>query len=228
MTEAPKRGRPRINPLKAALEEMQVTAAAAAAAAAAAEAAAIEAAAQPVPDPTVEAIAESGRPDLRQDLRASMREEDPRARAARRAAEVRNNIGSLDEGMDDFYIDQGIVPPGWSYEWKRKTVMNQEDPAYQVQLQRTGWDPVPASRHPSYMPDGGRYSTIERKGMVLMERPLELTEEAKNVELRKARNQVRHKEAQLNSAPDGQFGRDHDQVKPRIGKSYEAIPVPKE
>jgi hypothetical protein len=210
-TQAPRtRGRPRINPLKAAIEEKKAAAAAAA----------------PV---SVEEVYEPvERVDIRGDMRPPMREEDPRTRAARRAAEIRDNIGSMDEGTDDFYVDPHIVPPGWSYEWKRKTFLNQEDPAYQVQLARTGWEPVPANRHPSYMPDGNRHATIERKGMVLMERPLELTEEARAIELRKARNQVRHKEAQLNSAPDGQFGRDHDQVKPRIGKSYEAIPIPKD
>tara|TARA_R110000868_G_scaffold187316_1_gene429813 strand:- start:2285 stop:2917 length:633 start_codon:yes stop_codon:yes gene_type:complete len=202
------RGRPRVNPLKSAVEMKKAAV---------------------VAEAVVEEVrAPIERPEIRGDVRASVREEDPRTRASRRAAEIRNNIGSLDEGTDDFYVDQNTIPPGWDYEWKRKTVLNQEDPAYQVQLARTGWEPVPADRHPSYMPDGNRHSTIERKGMILMERPKELTEEARDVELRKARNQVRHKEAQLNSAPDGQFGRDHDQVKARIGKSYEAIPIPKD
>lgn len=160
-------------------------------------------------------------------MRAEMREEDPRARAARRAAEIRGNIGSLDEGTDDFYIDQNSIPDGWSYEWKRKTVLGQEDPAYQVQLARMGWEPVPANRHPAYMPDNGKYTTIERKGMVLMERPKELTDEAKTIELKKARNQVRQKEQQLASAPDGQFGRNNkDAALVKVGKSYEAMPIP--
>jgi hypothetical protein len=58
----------------------------------------------------------------------------------------------------------------------------QEDPAYAVSLARKGSEPVPADRHPSFMPDGARFATIERKGMVLMERPLELTEEAREIE----------------------------------------------
>lgn len=181
-----------------------------------------EQAAAPVLEPIID------RPDPRPELRPAMREEDPRTRAARRAAEIRNHLGSMDEGPDDFYINHDLIPPGWTYEWKRKTVLGQEDPAYQVQLARTGWEPVPASRHPSYMPEGSKSMTIERKGMILMERPLELTEEARAIELRKARNQVRQKEAQLNSAPDGQFGRDHAQVKPKINKSYEAMPIPKD
>jgi hypothetical protein len=44
----------------------------------------------------------------------------------------------------------------------------------------------------------------------------------------KARKQVRDKEAQLSGAPDGQFTRDHAQTRPKINKSYEAVPIPKE
>jgi hypothetical protein len=161
-------------------------------------------------------------------MRLSMREEDPRDRAKRRASEIRGNLGNMEEGPDDFYVDQNAVPEGWSYEWKRKSVWGQEDPAYQVQLARMGWDPVPADRHPSYMPDTGTYATIERKGMILMERPKELTDEAKSIELKKARNQVRQKEAQLTAAPGAdQFERDNmGSPLVKINKSYASIPIP--
>ena len=205
-----KRVRPRINPFAEAAKEI--------------DAEVIVQAAEPEPEPEPDEPEE----EVRAAMRPAMREEDPRTRAARRAAEVRNHVGSMDEGLDEFYIDQGAVPPGWSYEWKRKTVMGMEDPAYQVQLSRMGWEAVPAERHPAYMPTGNKYSTIERKGMVLMERPKELTDEARDIENRKARRQVQHKEAQLNSAPDGQFGRDHREVQAKISKSYEAIPIPKD
>jgi hypothetical protein len=176
-----------------------------------------------------EAVSEAPveRPALRADLRAPMREEDPRERAARRAAEIRGNLGNMDEGTDDFRAPE--PPDGWTYEWKTKTVLGQENPAYQVEMARKGWEPVPASRHPSYMPDKGDYTTIERKGMILMERPKELVDEARDIERRKARNQVRQKEAQLNSSPDGQFGRDNKgNSLVKVGKSYEAIPIPKD
>jgi len=169
-------------------------------------------------------IAQSGLP--RAEMRPPMREEDPRTRAARRAQELRDHRGTLDDGTDDFYVDSAAVPQGWDYEWKRKTVMGAEDPAYQVALMRAGWEAVPATRHPEMMPDRGNYATIERKGMILMERPKEITDEMRSLELRKARQQVRQKEQQLNSAPEGQFGRDHAQVRPKISKSYEAIPIP--
>lgn len=166
----------------------------------------------------------------RPEMRPAMREEDPRTRAARRAAELRDHRGGdMDEGTDDFYIDLSDIPPGWTYEWKRKLVLGAEDPAYMVALARAGWEPVPTSRHPSYMPDGGNYPTIERKGMILMERPTEITDDARENERRKARNQVRQKEAQLNSAEGGHFERSNkDQSLVKINRSYESIPIPKE
>lgn len=159
--------------------------------------------------------------------RAAMREEDPRTRAARRTAELRDHLGDMEEGTDEFFVDPKDIPPGWAYEWKRQTVFGAEDPAYQVALYRAGWEPVPADRHLSYMPVGGDYATITRKGMLLMERPSEINEEARARELRKARLQVHQKEEQLNSTPPGQFDRaNKDKSLVKMTKSYEAMPIP--
>lgn len=184
----------------------------------------------------IASISEISRSVMREDrserpeMRPVMREEDPRIRAARRAAELRDhNLGSMDDAPDDFYIPPSDIPDGWTYEWKRKTLLGQEDPAYQVQLAQKGWEPVDSRRHPSYMPVGYTGRTIERKGMILMERPLEITEEARNFELRKARNQVRQKEAQLSGAPEGQFDRNNkDSSLVKVKKSYEAMPIPRD
>lgn len=161
---------------------------------------------------------------IRGDMRSTAREEDPRARAAKRAAEIRGHRTeqSLDEN-DRFKVNMNEIPPGWTYEWKRKTIYGKEDPAYEVELARGGWEPVPASRHPSMMPKG-KFETIERDGMILMERPKELSDDARSADLRRARLQVRSKEAQLNAGPDGTFERD----RPLVKKSYESMPIPKE
>jgi hypothetical protein len=166
----------------------------------------------------------------RAEMRPVMREEDPRTRAARRAEEIRNHLGGMDDGTDEFFIDPRDIPPGWSYEWKRKTVLGQEDPAYMVSLARKGWEPVPASRHPHMMPEGWvSTATIERKGLILMERPLELTEEQREIDRRAAINQVRQKEQQLAAAPAGTFERNNkDSSLVKVKKSYEAIPIPKD
>ena len=162
---------------------------------------------------------------IRQPMRAEMREPDPRSAAAKRAQEILENIGQADEGQDDFRTPK--APDGWTYEWKRNTLFNQEDPAYMTSLLRTGWEAVPAKRHPEMMPIGAMKS-IERKGMILMERPAEVTRKFEEADKRRARLQMRAKEEQLGSAPQGQFGRDHAQAAPKINKSYAPLPVPKD
>ena len=112
---------------------------------------------------------DNGRPAMRQEDLDSLR------RAHERAAAVRALLGDagLDDGTDEFYFDRSLIPPGWDYEWKMQSVLGKEDPAYQVALRRKGWEPVPASRHPDTMPAGEKGPNITRKGMMLMERPME-------------------------------------------------------
>ena len=156
------------------------------------------------------------------ELRPVMRAENPRARAAARAAEIRGHLGGMDAGTDEFFIDPAIIPDGWSYEWKTETVYGAENPAYQVSLSMHGWDGVPTSRHPSMMPGDGAHTIIRRKGMILMERPEEITQEARAIELQRARGQVRVKEQQLSNAAPGTFDRNLAKVK----KGYEPMPIP--
>lgn len=158
------------------------------------------------------------------------KEMSPRERAAARTAELmKGGGGVIDEGVDEFHIDPAVIPDGWSYEWKARTILGAEDPAYQVSLARKGWESVPVSRHPEMMPVGYTGKEITRKGMVLMERPQEISDQARSAELRKARLQVRAKEEQLSAAPAGQFERTNkgnDMAK--VKKGYEAMPIPEE
>jgi hypothetical protein len=157
--------------------------------------------------------------------------DDSLARAKARAAELRSE-GTYDEDQGDkFYIDPAIIPPGWSYEWRVHSVFGKVDTSYQIELAQKGWQPVPASRHPQLMPAGYGGGTIDREGQVLMERPLEITEEAKARERGKARKQMRDKEEQLAGAPPGTFDRDNKGNKlVTIKKEFAHIPmsVPKE
>lgn len=157
-------------------------------------------------------------------------EEDSRTRAARRAAELREHIGDDDGGVDEFFIDPRIIPEGWSYEWKRLTVKGEPDPTYEVALANKGWEPVPAYRHPELMPKGWKGETITRRGQILMERPLEITNEVKSADYRRATGQVRAKEEQLTgvAAHAGAFdARNKGQSMQRVHKAREAtLPMP--
>jgi hypothetical protein len=158
-------------------------------------------------------------------LRGEVRASDPREAARKRAAEIMGHLGDLDEGIDKFYIPADAVPDGWSYEWKRHTIFNQPDPTYEVNLARLGWTAVPAARHPEMMPSGSGHVTIYRDGMRLYERPLEITTRFKDIDNRKARDQIRQKREQLGDAPVGHFGRDDARVRPNVKSTYEPIPI---
>jgi hypothetical protein len=170
------------------------------------------------------------RPPVRGAAPSAAREESPRERAERITREFyEHNTGSDMDAVDKYYIPEGLVPDGWTYEWKRKLVLGAEDPSYEVALARRGWQPVPAARHPEMMPMGYRGVEIVRDGLVLMERPQAITDDVRASDLRRARVQVRAKEEQLSAAPPGQFERTNkgnDMVK--VKRSFEAMPIPDE
>lgn len=149
-----------------------------------------------------------------------------RAAEERAKAIAENDDGSLDR-TDQFFIDPNIVPAGWEYQFKRRSVYGQEDPSYTVNLQLAGWTPVPARRHPEMMPTGYKGDTIERKGQILMEMPKSVVDRRRIMDRRQALEQVRVKEAQLASAPPGTFERgSHPGAPVRIGKQYAPLVVP--
>lgn len=158
---------------------------------------------------------------IRPSMRPEMREEDPRARAARRAAELRD-MGGLDDGTDEFHVPDSDIPDGWSYEWKRYSTYNAQDPSYWGQVLRHGWEPVDAKRHPHMVAGGGNQQIIERKGMVLCERPAEITREMRLKADREARLQVQAKEAEATGKPIGPFDRDNPRLGQKISRTYEA------
>jgi len=155
----------------------------------------------------------------RLELRPTPHEETSQERAAKRIAELRgHNNANIDEGTDKFATP--LPPDGWSYEWKVKSVVGYVDTAYLQKMARSGWEPVDISRHPEMMAKGA-VGAIERDGMVLCERPLEITNEIKARDLRNARAQVRAKEGQIDpKSKGGIISREDAQVAPKINKDY--------
>lgn len=144
-----------------------------------------------------------------------------------RAEEIRNRMRENEESAnlyDEFYIDPRMIPEGWDYNWKRQEIAGQPDPAYEVELLQAGWEPVPSERHPSMVPPGHK-GPITKKGMILMERPSEISNLAKQRELSTAREAVAAKERALGMSSSGQFERDPS--KTGVRKSFEPMNIPK-
>lgn len=160
-------------------------------------------------------------------------EEDPRARAAARLAELEAHWnGELPPDMDTsekFYVDPRVIPDGWDYQWCPYQVLGKEDPSAWTDVEAGGWSAVPRVRHPDMMPDGWAGSAIDRQGQRLMERPKIITDRAREREYRKARQQVGDKEAALAGAPPGTFERTKASGESllKINRSRETIAIPK-
>ncbi len=104
----------------------------------------------------------------------------------------------------DKYSVKDIEPTGWCYEWKAHTVLNQPDPQYSGRLRDAGWLPVMADRHP------GRFHPLDYKGpiildgLMLMETPGVLKEEAMRDDARMAADKVNRSRQQHGLAPASQ------------------------
>lgn len=105
------------------------------------------------------------------------------------------------QGTDRYAFDRAIIPDGWTYEWKRYSVLGQEDPGYLAELHQVGYTPVPAERHPGkFLPEGFK-GNIVIGGMILMERPLDLEKEARAEDKFRADSQVHGSRQQFGLAP---------------------------
>jgi hypothetical protein len=146
------------------------------------------------------------------------------ARAEARIRQLRGNPDLAGGSERDKYWAPP-PPDGWDYQWKLKSVLNQDDIDRIRQNEMNGWEPVPVSRHPELMPRGWKGETIEVGGLVLMERPLQFTLEAREEERRAAREAVITKEAQMREGRAGDLGRREVN---RFSKTRGPIDVPNE
>ena len=147
--------------------------------------------------------------------------EQSRARAEARIRAIRGNP-DLAHGTERDKYWAPPPPDGFDYQWKLKSVMNQDDVERIRQNEMNGWEPVPLTRHPELMPKGWKGETIEVGGLVLMERPMMFTQEAREQERRAAREAVLMKEMQMKEGRGGDLG--PRQVN-RFSKTHQSIPV---
>lgn len=107
---------------------------------------------------------------------------------------------------DPFYIPEDMIPRGMSVEWKRLTVhgkavsqtnSEEEDPSYMIDMEEQGWSPATTDQFPRMVGKNSTAKAIVRKGMILMIRPKEYTEEARAEDKMAARTQVRQGLAKL-------------------------------
>jgi hypothetical protein len=104
--------------------------------------------------------------------------------------------------------------------------MGQEDPFYFASMREQGWEPVNPKAHPNWLPPGYKEPHIIRGGMILMERPVELTQEARKEQRQLSRQQVIEAEQRLGKTPKDTLTRDHAGARPAITKEVgRMIPI---
>lgn len=159
----------------------------------------------PKPQVHAETVAETELPPVIQ--RPEPRPEMRSARdAAARAAELMETV-DFGQSEDKFKLPEGIEPDGWEYEWKTAQVLGREETMHQMHNSQTGWEPVPADRHPGLMPNG-YHGAVNRDGMVLMERPKIINDRVRRLEHERAVAQVQGRAEALQEAGAGKFERE--------------------
>lgn len=135
------------------------------------------------------ALAPTPQPAQREQVRTPVNHVPGRVVGVRRDGSAVSRTSAI-SGVDQFYVPPGIIPPGWSWEWKNETVLNQADPAYAAELAQVGWEPVMAESYPGVFMPHEHKGPVRRKGMMLMERDLRLTQEAQREDKRRADDRV--------------------------------------
>lgn len=147
-----------------------------------------------------------------QPVREEAREQN---REASRAPEGERLYRRRTKTTDPIGVDPSIIPDGFAYEWKTESVVGKPAISHMNELKENHWAPVPAERHPHMVANPDTERTIRRDGLVLMERPLYLSEEAAAEEYDIAMGEVQKKEQQVGrpSTPAGTMTRDHPSVR---------------
>lgn len=128
--------------------------------------------------------------------------------------------GAAEVGVDRFWIPPDLLKrvrsEGYSWEWKEETVLGQKRSGVAAIQAQVGWEPVmhesyPGVFAPQFDADGQPVKgPVRRDGLMLMERPLALTEEAMRDEKRKADEKVgraKHQYSKIDTggAPTAEF-----------------------
>jgi hypothetical protein len=102
-------------------------------------------------------------------------------------------------GLDPFHVPKNFPPVGWEYQWcavasyGNKEILRTQN----IEFFQNGWRPVPAERHDGFFLPKGETGPIVVRDQMLMERPTEMCEEARNEDKRNAIQQMRDRDESL-------------------------------
>jgi hypothetical protein len=134
----------------------------------------------------------------REPIREPVRDNIPAGRAVAVGRDGKPVFRRQTNSTDQFYIPPEFIEPGWSMEWKRCSLFGQPQSGYIAENQNNGWAAVNTGRFPGYfLPETtDPNAPVIRGDLMLMERPLSLTEEARKEDRERAQAAVQNRMAQ--------------------------------
>lgn len=138
--------------------------------------------------------------------------------AAERGDEWDNRSRKIKGHVDYFDMVKDEIPSGHSYEWKLYSTYGKIETQYHMVQRENGWTPVPPDRHP-VLPRIGE--AIIHDGMILMERPKRLTDEARAEDSEAARDAMRMGLAKVSQTSPGQL----DRMTPKVSMERQLLPI---
>lgn len=102
-------------------------------------------------------------------------------------------------GLDPFHVPANFPPPGWEYQWCAVAAVGNKEVVrtQNIEFFQNGWRPVPANRHDGFFLPKGELGPVIVRDQMLMERPTEMCEDARNEDKRNAIQQMRDRDQSL-------------------------------
>ncbi len=131
---------------------------------------------------------------------------------------------------DALFVEPSEIPDGFTVEWKRVSIYGQEDKKHIINTEKDGWEPAHPKDFPSLVGKNHSGNYIlggQSNDLMLMIRPVELTEEARREDYQRAVGQVNTKFQEIGMSKPGELPREDSTGKKlvKVARSYERIPV---
>lgn len=149
----------------------------------------------------------------------------PEIRGRDGAVLTRRATGSM--SSDQFHVPDTLHEAGWTMQWVRATCLGKDDPSNITDHMENGWRPVNADRpgFKQYFRTEGS-GDIVREGLILMERPAALTEQALQEDYSAAMHErnTQVEEFSLSDLPAG-FDRGYGKAATKVTRTVEGAPT---
>jgi hypothetical protein len=150
---------------------------------------------------------------------ASARQPEHEPQQVQARTRTRRRFADAAPHSHDQYVNHDAIPDTVDLNWKRFSAYGQEYPYYLEQQRKQGWEPVNPQEHPDWvsLPPGYDATVVLIEGLILMERPMELTIEARQEN--DVLNKRRIDEAKMRAGQKSSAG-EAERLRPKIEEQY--------